>query len=424
MSKKLLLFIVMFFFATIIAACGESDGGEAEVDAADEEEVLKEEEPEEEVEEEQPEEEEEPAEETSVTASDFSELIAFMEEETEGTATVLYESKEAQTHEMEGVSVTLDAYTLVELLDFHRDYSIPFEDQNNGAVIIAQYTVKNNTDEDLHYMTSYYMSYVGADKHLSNYQYLLPEDQQLPNLLSPSNDYFLEAGQEIVGYYAYPIGEDRLTEVLEAGSVDVEITTPQTDKDDYSSMIGSPGRFTLPLDAESAEKEADKAAQGFYNDKVTAENMGDKEMLEEEEIGESQEIGEATITLDGYQFTNFVPNAEEAPRFQEDEFVLLTVKFTIDNGFDEDISKTSMSSTLHLNDGKQWTLNEGMLLPYRYGDVVAAGDSGELLQVFLLDKEQFEKIWKDKSFEMEIGPIRNEEAQDISKGEKAEFKLK
>lgn len=423
MRKGMMLIAVLFFMAIIASACGENDEGEAPEEVAAEDDDMVVEEEEEEIEEEQ-EEEEEPVEDTT-SESDFADLIAFMEEETQGTATVLYENDNPQSHEMEGVTVTLDAYTLVELLDFHRDYSIPFDDQNNGAVVIAQYRITNDTDQDVHYMTTFDMDYVGAEKYLGNHQYLLPEEVQLPNILAPSNEYLLEAGQEIIGYYAYPIGEDRLADIMELGSVDVQISTPRTDYDDYGSTIGSEGRFTLPLDPDSEAEEGERAAQGFYEDRVTADNMGEKTMLEQEEnIGETKEIGDSTITLEGYQFTHFVPNEEEAPRFQDDEYVLLTVKFVIDNGQDEDVSKSSISSTLHLNDGKLWTLNEGMLLLYSYSDVIPAGESGEVLQVYLLDKEEYEKVWKDKSFEMEIGPLRNIDAEDLSKGEKVEFKLK
>ncbi len=430
MNRKGLIFLItLLLSAMVLTACGngdeENEGSEASAEEP-EEEVMgdeTEEEPDQAEEEKIEENEEEPAD-TNKEGS-FSELITYMEEETQGTANVLYENNNSQSHDMEGISLTLDAYTLVELTDFHRDFAIPFDDQNNGAVIIAQYTVKNDTDENVHYMPSLYMTYVGADKDLNNHRYLLPEEEQLPTLLSPNNEYLLEAGQELTGYYAYPIGEDRLVDVLEVGAVDVGVPKPQTDKDDFSTTFGSEGRFSFPLDAENAEKEEQTASQGFYEDKATADNMGDKEMLESEEgIGKSEDVDQASVTLEGYQFTNFVPNADEAPRFQSDEVVLLTVRFTIDNGYDEDISKSSISSNLYLNDGKQWTLNEGMLLPYGYGDVIPANDSDELLQVFLLDQEQYEKIWKDKSFEMEIGPMRNIDGEDISKGAEAKFKLK
>lgn len=437
MKRKWMLFITLVLSALLIVACGDEGDEEEAVDAAEEDEAVEEEveeepeepeEIEEEVEEEEVEEEveEEPAEETTGEGeSDFDELIAHMEEETEGTATVLYENTDAQTHEMEGITVSLDAYTLVELLDFHTNYEIPFDDQTDGAVVVTQFTVSNDTEEDVHYMTSYYMSYMGADRNLSNTNTLLPEEEMLSTLLHHSDDYLLEAGEEVTGYYAYPMGAERLEDVLDVGTVEIEITTPQRDPEDYSTMMGSDTIFTLPLDADSADSEAETAAQGFYEDRVTRENMGDKEMIEQEEdIGESEELGDATVTLDGYQFTNFIPNEEEAVRFDGDEFVLLTVKFLIDNGYDEGISHSSMSSTLHLNDGEQWTLNEGMLTLYEYGDEVAPGETGELLQTFLLDQEMYEKIWKDKSFEIEIGPIRNIDGEDISKGKEATFTLK
>lgn len=428
MNKRgFILFIVLFLSAIIISACGSGDEEDEKVEAAEEkEEVVKEEEVEEPVDEEVEEEpEEEESEEVSTETGNFADLIAFMEEESDGTANVVFENSNSQSHDMEGLSVTLDAYTLVELTDFHTNFSIPFDDQTDGAVVITQYTVKNDTDGDVHYMPTLDMTYVGSEKYASGHRYLLPEDKQLPNLLSHNNDYLLEAGQEVIGYIAYPLGKDRFATVLDLGSVDILVPTPQTDMEDFSSTFGTDGRFTISLDAESAEKADAQSSQGFYADKVTRDNMGEKEMLEEvEDIGESQELGEATVTLDGYQFTNFVPNADEAPRFHADEVVLLTVKFTIDNGHDVDISKSSISSTLHVNDGQQYLLNEGMLLLYKNSDIVAAGESGELLQVFLLDQEQYEKIWKDKSFEMEIGPMRDLDAQDISKGHRAEFKLK
>jgi hypothetical protein len=435
----MLLFVSLFAAATILVACGDGEEKpEEEVSAEADEEVEEEteEEPEEEVEEEPEEEEEEEVEEepeedtTEDTASesanlDFSELITFMEEETEGTATVLYENGNTQTHEMDGVTVSLDGYTVVELLDFHRNFDIPFDEQNNGVVVLAQYTLSNDRDDAIHYQTNFDMNYPGAEKIITHHYNLLPEDEQLYNMLSPANDYTLEAGDEIIGYVAYPFGEDRFEDVMVEGTVQVDISIPQTDFEDFDTRFGSSGVFNLPLDEESEESEAERAAQGFYEDRVTKDNMGEKEMLDSEEgIGESQELGDATVTLEGYQFTNFVPNEAEAPRFDGDEFVLLTVKFLIDNGYDEPIAKNPMSSTLTLNDGDQWTISEGMLMLYDGTELIEAGDSGELLQVFLLDQEYYEKIWKDKAFDIEIGPIYNEDYEDISKGNEVQFNLK
>lgn len=64
-----------------------------------------------------------------------------------------------------------------------------------------------------------------------------------------------------------------------------------------------------------------------------------------------------------------------------------------------------------------------MLLNYNYNEVIKAGEAGELLQVFVLDQEQYGKIWKDKAFKIELGPIRNKGAEDTSKGKKETFIL-
>src|SRR5690625_571745 len=252
MGNKFMLFITLLISAALFTACGDEEA----IDASDENGAVAEEgvteETEEKAEEGIEEAEEESAEETTID-SHFTELIAFMEEETQGTAAVLYENTDTQTHEMEGVNVSLDAYTLVELLDFHANFGAWFDDQTDGAVILSQYTITNNTDEDLYYAQNYLMSYTGSDQDIVTYNSLLPEEKQIPNILADSEEFWLEAGDEINRYYAYPLGEDRLEEVLNAGNIEVEITTPQTDADDLSSVIGSETVFTLPLDENNAE---------------------------------------------------------------------------------------------------------------------------------------------------------------------------
>src|SRR5699024_6806607 len=127
--------------------------------------------------------------------------------------------------------------------------------------------------------------------------------------------------------------------------------------------------------------------------------MGEKEMIKEKsDIGESEELGDYTVELDGYQFTEFTPNKDEAPRFEDFDngIVLLTVKFNLENNGDENIGLFITSSKLEVNDGAQWLLNEGMLLDYGNDDIIEPGESGEFLQVFTLEKEQYDKIWKGK----------------------------
>lgn len=437
MNKKVfMLAIVMLFTIAIISACGENDSNNNDAEEENSESEKNDNDM-------NSDDDNEDDNDTNMSGdndddsddSEFADLIDYMEDETEGTADILYENDESQDHEMDGVTATLDGYTLVELNDFHRDYNIPFDEETDGGVVIAKYTVDNDTDDDLAYMPTFNMSYVGAEKDIDNYHELLPEDEQLPEKLSPDDDYELAAGDEITGYYTYPFGADRLDDVLDEGEADVEVPQPQEDIDDYSTALGDEGQFTLSLDDEDSDEGSESDEEDdenkendddFYEDKATSENMGDKEMLDSEsDVDQTDTLDDVDVTLDGYQFTAFEPNDEEAPRFEDfdDDVVLLTVKFAIDNGGDSEIGKGSMESKLTLDDGS-YLLGEGMLLDYSNDDTIEDGDDGDLLQVFVMDKDMYDEDLEENAFEIELGPLRNEDAEDISKGEEVSFELK
>ena len=425
MTKRLIILLTtMLLAALIVSGCGskkEKEAASTEPENKVEDQVEAEEEADEVVEEEI----EEEVDTADNNSTDFTQLISYMEEETEGTAKVLYEHNEPQVHESsEDFSVSLDSYVLVELADFHTDYSIPFYDQTDGGVLIAKYTVTNGLDKDAYYMPALYMSFTGAQKAYNNYRDLLPREDQLPEKLDFPSDYLIKAGESVTGYYAYPFDKETLEYVLELSTVVVDVPKPHADKDDVNSNFGKEGKLTLSLNDEGAAKKANNEA--FYQDRATREDMGEKKMLKEKAgINESAELGDVNVTLDGYQFTEFIPNSEEAPRFSsyENGIVILTIKFDLDNKGTDDIGLSSISSKLTVNNGAQYLLNEGLLLLLRHDDLILAGESGELLQVFVLDGEQYEKIWKEKEFEIEIGPIKNGDGKDISKGKVASFVL-
>ncbi|MFJ5564236.1 DUF5068 domain-containing protein [Lysinibacillus xylanilyticus] len=357
-------------------------------------------------------------------SADFASLISYMEKETQGKTKVLFENNEPQVHKMENVSISLDAYSVVELKDFHTDFNIPFGEETNGGVILAKYTVKNDMDKDVYYMPSLNVTFTGANKDYSNYKDLIPEEDQLPTKLNYKTDYLLKAGEEVTGYIAYPFGETDLAKINELGTVTVMVPVPLTEKEKYDATIGSEGRFNLALNTGGSKKVSSNSS--FYQDKVTMDNMGEKKMSKEKsDINESKKIGDVNAILEGYQFTQFTPNEVEAPRFSNftNGVTLLTVKFKLENKATSEIGLSSMSSKLSVNDGMQYLLSEGMLLNYKYNDVIKTGETGELLQVFVLDQEQYEKIWKDKAFDIELGPIRNKGSEDTSKGKKETFTL-
>ena len=177
-------------------------------------------------------------------------------------------------------------------------------------------------------------------------------------------------------------------------------------KGDSGSGFGPIGRFNLALNSDDAEKISSNAA--FYQDKVTFENMGEKKMLKEKSgINNSKQLGDVNVVVDGYQIAEFTPSAEEAPRFTnlKNGMALLTAKFKLDNKGTSEIGLFSLSTKLTVNDGSQYLRSERMLLKLGSNDIIKPGEANELLQVFVLDQEQYEKIWKDKAFEMEFGPL-------------------
>lgn len=362
-----------------------------------------------------------------VEESKFADLIEYMEDETEGEARVLFETEESQEHDMEDVSLTLEGYTIVALEDFHKNFSIPFDDETDGAVIITEYTMKNDSDDDVFFMPSFNMTYNGAEKAFNNDPNLLPLDEQLIDKQSVDNHDELKAGEEVSGYYTYPFGGDALADAMEEGETEVEIAQPQEDEDDYKTALGEESQFSINLNQESSDETESSASEDFYEDKITIKNWGEKEMLDEEEnIGKTEELRDVDITLEGYQFTAFEPGEELKNAFEsfDEGAVLVTVKFDVDNGGEDEIGKSMIDSDFIMNNGKQYTVNETTLLNYKMNDTIEPGDEDELLQIYAIDQEQYEKIWKDKPFEIELGPMRDKEAEDISKGHTVEFDLK
>lgn len=356
--------------------------------------------------------------------SDFSSIIAEMEELTQGEASILYENNDRQEHEMESVTVTLEGYTFIELDDFHTDFSIPFDDETEGGVILADVTIENAGDEDVYYMASFHVEYPGTTKFFSHKDILIPEDLQMKKHLNSETDFLLEAGDTISGYYAFAFSPEKLEEIRDLSTVTIRIDQPYTDKDDVNTTIGQEGKFDISLNEEGEAKKEEQSK--FYEDLVTYENMGEKTMLKEkEDIDETKDLRDVKVTLEGYQFTEFEPNEVEAPRFENftEGIVLLTVKLHANNSTDHDILRDGILSYLYVNDGSEYMSNEAMLGPHSKDRLIEAGESDEIIQVFVLDQEKYEKIWKDKSFELEIGPFENEDLEDISKGNTITFTL-
>src|SRR5690625_896572 len=144
-KQKRLLTIILSIFVLLFAACSKNDeNNDNEVEPNNEPEIENEENEEEENEEEN-EENEEVDQSSSDGEIDFTSLLEDVEENTEGETKVVHESHEQQVHEEEAYSISLDAYVIAEIKDFHANFSIPFRDRKstrlNSSHVAISYAV-------------------------------------------------------------------------------------------------------------------------------------------------------------------------------------------------------------------------------------------------------------------------------------------
>src|SRR5699024_7101898 len=133
---------------------------------------------------------------------DTSAMIKEVEELTDGKAKIIYENNDPQIHEEEAYSISLDAYTIAELTDFHAQFTIPFDSEEEGAVLITHFTIENKTSEEIAYTPNWSLMYSGADRYPGPNRDVLPEEEQIAIALG-ENEYTIEPNEKVTGYYAF-----------------------------------------------------------------------------------------------------------------------------------------------------------------------------------------------------------------------------
>ena len=83
--------------------------------------------------------------------------------------------------------------------------------------------------------------------------------------------------------------------------------------------------------------------------------MGVKTMKTEKKLNETKDLDGVKVTMDGYQFTDFEPNEDQAARFSRFEtgVVLLTVKITIQNDGKVPLNFNSTSGSVKIGNKTQ-----------------------------------------------------------------------
>ena len=355
---------------------------------------------------------------SSSSSSDLSERAEEMEKYLgAGGAELLYSQTEPVTVEMGDLTISIDAYDLVEFTDFDSDFSIPFGDQTErGAVMLGTISITNNSDNVLYYPSVPDLTFTGAEKAYTNNRKVVEEDDDNYGAMSVKSKGEVGAGETVTGTVNYLFDDSALDAITELGLVTMNVPKGYTKAESFSTEDGVGSDQKIQLTVTSEGQETAGANASFLQDKASTSDMGTKTLDKEKKgIKETETVDGVEATLSEYQFTFFEPNEVEAPRFSnfENGVVLLTVKFDIDNQGDKPISMGSSSAVLTVNNGSQRILSEGMLLDYS-SETVEVGEQKELLQVFAMDQEEYEKIWREKDFALKLNLVNSEDYKQSS----------
>lgn len=362
---------------------------------------------------------------SSSKSSDLSwdTMEAELEEKTETTSLeMLYENSDPLIYAENDVEVKIEGYRYYQIKNFTRNLRIPFGDQNaDGGVIVLAVTLKNETDKPVYYGNGFSFSITGSRSSLMRTKNVLDEDME-GDLIQ--NDSELAAGEELSGFIPFAVEPAEMEKLAENKEAILEVPGIFTKKGSFKSsdalFLGT--KETVPFDSKGGA--TTEAASAFYPDKATAENMGTKRLLVEKKVAESQEFEGVKVTLDGYQLAEFEPNEEQASRFRRYEtgIVLLTAKVTIQNNGKETLQFNDTSGSVKI--GNKGSIISQSALEVRVDpNELPIGDTQTKYIAIPIDKESYEKLYKDQEFVLNIN-IHDEGHTRMNSAGDIEFRFK
>lgn len=340
--------------------------------------------------------------EKSTDSADWSMIEKDLKEQTEAErVSELYQSTQSLVSEKDAVKVTIEGYRYYQIENFSRNMKIPFGDQREkGGVVIVDALIENGSVQKVYAGTGFSMSVTGFDASIMRKKQLLTED--LDSKLYEA-DHEIAPKSQVRGYIALSLKPEAMDKLAEHGEAMIEIPGIYSKKDSYSSAdaLLEKKEESIPFTVDGEKKV--EAAGEFYPDKVTAENMGTKTLLTSKKLNETKDFEGIKVTLGGYQFTEFVPNEDEAPRFKNFEkgIVLLTAEVTVDNQGQETLKFANTSGGLTIDNSVK-TLTQNGLEVRPKKEELAVGEKATKYLVFTLDKESYEKLYHEQEFKLDV----------------------
>lgn len=333
---------------------------------------------------------------------DWVSAEGILQEHTEAKKiTTIFQQDQAIENKNEQASVTINGYRYLEIEEFSRDLKIPFGDQREkGGVLLIAATYKNMSNSSIYAGPGFSMSVVGYASSINRNNSLM-ENDLVSRLTEVNNE--LEPHQEIFGYLALPVKPEAMAKIEEYGVAEIELPGFYNQADSFSKedAVLESMRTTIALSDKGVGAKEDAAA--FYEDKVTRDNMGTKTALVEKELNKTETFEDIAVTMEGYQIVSFEPNEDEKARFQNFEtgVILLTAKVIVKNNGNEALNVDSTSGTLTIGNSIKM-MNETMLQVDSGADQVEKGQEATKYLVFTLDKESYEKLYKEQEYLLDV----------------------
>lgn len=296
----------------------------------------------------------------------------------------------------EDVVYEIKGYKLFELKDISRSWKYVFDDRERGGILVVDYLIENNRDEDIYYSPIEGYTVAGSDGIVMTVKQLVPEEYEISRMAYEAEN-IVAAGEEFRGYGIVVFKGDSFDTAIENGEMTLEPGYISLDSEDDSFKNNVVGDKLIPLPLSDKAKGQISQTGDLYPDQVIVKNLGTKTLLDEgEDLGTQTLEDGIDITIDGYQIAEFEPNADESRRYDgfKDGVILYTIKYTIENNSDQKENEIAFSSgyaNLIFNESVRY-MSDGWLEPETvpYDTVLKKGDSATGYYVFSISKDDYD----------------------------------
>lgn len=157
-----------------------------------------------------------------------------------------------------------------------------------------------------------------------------------------------------------------------------------------------------------------------YKDLLVTDKIAAKKNVHQELPKSKEEIGSIAITLDGYQWAELDISPDYVSSFKgigDGVIVAITAKYTVNNQSSSDVDLSTLKSVIWVDAGY---LQSSPSLSPKVNSVLKAGESAELLAVFIVSAELLEEEW-DRYPDLVFSELKTTAGDDALDGAELEF---